>query len=880
MNERRRFFIVHESAGPRLSRWLGDLGQDLGYALRHFRRSPGVAALIVVTLAVGIGANATMAGAIDRLLLRAPPHVREPGRVARLIAVSPDGAGGSRVGGSVHYPTFLDFQRELTAFEALAAVTGRSLQLGEGAEAVEVRAAIVSATFFPLFGVQPVLGRFFSPADGFPTGQTTGGPPLAVLSEGFWRRQFAGDPGVVGRALRLGRVVYTVVGVAPSGFRGAEAEPPDVWLPITVTVDAEFQFINLADRNSAWLTVVGRLRPGVSRTVAAEQAQAAWRRELELEGVRDWAGRVVAASVIRGRGPDAPREVKVALWLGGVSALVLLIACANVANLLLGRAFARRREIAVRLALGAGCGRLARQLLAEAGLLAGLGGAGALGLAALGGRLLQRLFVGDLAGAREGAVASSANGFIDVRLLAFTAAVALGTGMLVSLAPLIQSTAPDLTTALRAGQATGGGRTSRVRSALLGAQAALCTLLLVGAGLFAQSLRRVEGLDLGIDVDHTLVARFDLDRLTMPEAAITTIYEAMLERVRAVPGVTRAALAAADVHGGGRAVSIHRIEIDTACIWACGATEAPMEVGVDSGFFRTIGATSLRGRDFAATDVRGAPRVTILSAPLARFLFGREEPLGRCVVLPLRGNDRGGECVTVVGVLGGFWKRSILNRGALAIYVPLTQRTGVLGLGRPRAMYVRSTGDPTSSASAVRDAIQSLRSDIPLVRVTRVRDIIDPEIRPWRLAATMFSLFGAVALLIAVVGLYGVVAFAAAQRSTEIAVRLALGARARDVLAVVAGSGLRAVCAGLRRSRGGRGCGTQRPTVGRPAPLPDVAERSGGHRGRARPAARSGGSGDPPADRACAAPKSGRGTPGGLETAWAGEVAGAHDPAG
>ncbi|HEU4631070.1 MAG TPA: ABC transporter permease [Gemmatimonadaceae bacterium] len=777
---RRRRWVGYRPPEPALRRWARDLRQDLGYALRQLRQAPGVSALIVLTLAIGIGANATMAGVIDRLLLRAPPYVETPDRLVRLFSrrsVDP------RFGPYTSYPAFLDLQREVRAFDAVAAYTSIRLWAGTGIDAEELRATLVSSTYFSLLGASPTLGRAFTPADGFPTGQTPGGPALAVLSYGYWQRQFGGDPNVLGRALHLGRLTYTVVAVMPPGFRGVEAETPDIWLPLAVTADVDLRRYILEDRSLSWLQVVARLRPGATRAEAELQAVPVLRRDGPPSG-RFALSQVLAASVIHGRGPDAPREVKVALWLGGVSALVLLIACANVANLLLGRAFVRRRETAVRLALGASRGRLARQLLSEAMVLAVLGAGGAILLAAVGGRVLQGLLA---------AGALGTGGFVDVRLFAFTTAITLGTGVLVSLAPLVQSTAPDLTVALRTGRATGGGRAGRVRATLLGLQAALCMLLLVVAGLFARSLGEVEGLDLGVDQEHTVVASINLNRLALPRPAIDGIYDDIVDRVRAIPGVVGVALAEANPYQGGHAVNMRTPEHGWD-FYMHGMYYPPMLTFVDSNFFHVVGA-SLRGRDFSSVDVRGAPRVVIINEPAAQLLWPGEQAIGRCMLLDPGRGGLGPECFTVVGVTTGYWYHDILDRDRPMAYLPLHQFT--VGLGRPGGMFVRTRGDAATILPAVRAAILGAWPDIPPVRVRRMRDLIDPAVRPWRTAATMFSLFGAVALVIAAVGLYAVVAFSAAQRSTEIAVRIALGAHARDVLAAVGGDGLRTVAIGL-----------------------------------------------------------------------------------
>jgi predicted permease len=498
---------------------------------------------------------------------------------------------------------------------------------------------------------------------------------------------------------------------------------------------------------------------------------------------------VLLEPVIPARGIDKPQEVKIAIWLGGLSALVLMIACANVTNLLLARAWTRHREIAIRLSIGATARRLARQMLTESVLLATLGAAGALLLAAIGGRVLESMFVN--------AFPAADGRFVDARLFAFTAAVALGTGVLVSLVPVFQSRAPDLTNALKASPSVGGGRSSRVRAMLLVTQSAFCLVLLVVAALFAQSLRRVEGLDLGVDLERTIVARFNMRTLAVPEAELNANYAAIVARAREIPGVTRAALGVDDpFSGGGWAVNIHTPARSREMLdWTNREKGlAPMMVAVDSGFFRTVRAR-LHGRDFESTDVRGAERVVIINQPVAEFLFPGEDPLGQCVYLPTRASAPSENCATVVGVLQGFWYRSITERSNLVVYIAMAQRPPEFW--RPGALFVHSTGDPATTMQAMREAILSVRPDLPTLSIQRLIDVAEPQLKPWRLAATMFSIFGAVALVIAVVGLYAVVSFAATQRSNEIAVRLALGARAYDIIRAVGVDGMRALVVGL-----------------------------------------------------------------------------------
>ncbi|MGH7662725.1 MAG: FtsX-like permease family protein [Gemmatimonadaceae bacterium] len=315
-------------------------------------------------------------------------------------------------------------------------------------------------------------------------------------------------------------------------------------------------------------------------------------------------------------------------------------------------------------------------------------------------------------------------------------------------------------------------------------------MLLICAGLFAQSLRRVEALDLGLDVDRTLIAKIDLGGTTLPREEVKSVYKAMLERVLALDGVAHAALAEHDPYRFGRAVGAHTPTRSPESLWHDEVLHVPMEAAVDSGFFRAIGATSLRGRDFQGTDRRGAPRVAIINEPLAKLLWPGAEPLGQCMLITWEGGD----CVTVVGVLTGFWKWSILERDNLVVYVPMAQSDRFVRVG---SMFIAARGDVEVVARDVRQAIQGVRPDLPAISVVPMREVLAPQLGPWQLAATMFMIFGGIALVIAAIGLYGVVAFAVAQRAPEIAIRIALGARAGHVLRVVARDGLSAVAAGL-----------------------------------------------------------------------------------
>lgn len=756
--------------------------QDLRYALRQGRRMPGFTALAVITLAVGIGANATMAGAIDRLLLRPPVGVRAPERVVRLLLVSRAAAGGAAtVSANLNYPTFLDLQKQASAFSSVAAYTQGDLSFGTGESAVSAHTWLVSSGFFSALGVAPRLGRFFTAAEGSPRAGGSGGQPVAVLGYEFWQQRFDASPLVIGSTARIGHIDYTIVGVSPEGFRLGEEQTPEVFVPITVAAQAEVPQLWFGGRGSTWLSVVARLSDGSSTAQATSQATLIWRDGNIVPGV-DSSATIVAASIIPGRGPDAPREARIAVWLGAVSVIVLLIACLNVVNLLLGRAFVRRREFAIRTAVGAAKSRLARQLLTEGLVLATLGALAALLLCGVGGHFLSR----ELAGVRS-------NGpFVDVRLVSFVGAIALGVAIFISLAPLLQSLRSNISHPLSTDVRAGGGRTAKVRSVFLMAQASVCLPLLVSAGLIVTSFRQVARLDIGMDVDRTVIAGFDLNQLSLTASDAQATMNRMAASVRRVAGVEQVAFGEYNPYRGGFAVAAQTPERgEDAALQAAWASRSPMAAAVDSGFFHTVGATSLRGRDFDSHDRASAERVAIVNETLAQLLWPNEDAIGRCMLL----SDTDRRCVRVVGVLNGFWRRSILDRNQFLVYVPLAQST--LGSGYPRTMFVRIDRPSEALPIEIQHAIQDSRPDLGAVKAQLMYDVIEPQYRPWRVAATMFGLFGGVAVVICVAGLYGVVSFNATQRSSEIAIRVALGAKRSDILKAVSGPGLRAILAGL-----------------------------------------------------------------------------------
>jgi predicted permease len=741
---------------------------DLRHAARGLARRPGFTLAGVVTLALGIGANATMFGVIDRLLFRPPVHVAAPEALVR-VGTEITQQDGDRLSISFSYPNFRDLRDHATGLVGLAAYGNRQeLSFGTGERARPITGGIVTGNYFALLGVRPVVGRPLQPADD----TVPGAPPAVVLGHGFWQRAFGGSP-VVGTTIRLDRTSYTIVGVAPPDFRGLYPFTPDVWLPLGAYIDASPALRALRDhRGSSWLFAVGRLDPSVTATGAATRLTAALHAVDPEPSVRG-THRIVAAPVLSRDDVLAERDARVALLLAGVSVLLLLVTCASVTNLLLARGLERGREIAVRLALGVGRRRLVLQLLAESALLAAAGGLAALAVVRWGGTLLQVFLLGD-SGATDRPV--------DGRVLAFTAAVALGVGVVVGLVPALRASRPALTSALRRGAGDGGGRRARMRATLLAVQTALCVVLLVGTGLFVRSLQRVQALPLGVAAEQTLAGTMELRDLGYTPQQVDALFAAMAERVRSLPGVRSVAVGAARPLAGGYVIPITVPGYEP-------STDDP-EIGsaiypVTPEYFATIGTRLLRGRGFTAADGANAAPVAIVSERMAQHYWPGADPIGRCIERRMDSIP----CLRVVGVAEETHAGSVLaTRGWSQYYVPLAQAPSNL---TERVLFVRpEPGASRAVTVAMRLAMQGAAPGLPFAEVAPLADLMDADLRPWRLGATLFAIFGALALVVAVVGLYGVLASGVAQRRHELGVRMALGATDARVRALVVREGI------------------------------------------------------------------------------------------
>ena len=754
--------------------WLDLVLHDLRHSLRQLRRAPGFTTTVVLTLALGIGANAVMFGVVDRLLLSPPLHVRDAERVVRLQMWSNRPGETSYASPVTNWVTYRDLAT-VPSFASLAAFGfPANMSLGRGRDAISVRTSEVSASFFPLLGVTPVLGRFFLEEEDRPPA----GTPVAVISHGFWMRRFGGARDALGARLPIGDVTYTVVGVAPRGFTGVDLHPVDVWVPVTTASHAAMPEY-MTDRGSLWLMTVARLAPGASEQLAAQQATAVFRRGYAAARNADSTATIAFSSVIAARGPGDNADAKVAVWLLGVAGVVLLIACANVATLLLARAVRRREEIAVRLALGVSRTRLAAQLLADSFLLAALGAAAALATAYFAGTVVRRVLLPDV---------STEIGFLGIRVVAVVGGAVIFTGFLTGLAPVWQARHLDLGAALKAGGRGVTDTRSRARTSLLVLQAALSVLLLVGSGLFVRSLRNAETLRLGLDASRLVLAEVSFWNTDIEDARQREYWRDALASVSRLPGVERATLTVATPFRFSMAGFFRVPGVDSLPRLSTGG---PYRHAVSTDYFATLGARVIRGRAFTTTDVAGAPRVVVINESMARLVFPGRDPIGACVRIHRADSI---PCATIVGVVEDVRRTGLIEDATLQYYLPIDQLVGP----HTTAMIVRAgSSTPEAAAVAVRKELQRLSSDIPFPMVRPYRELIDPQLRSWRLGATMFTVFGGLAFVVAIVGLYGMLAYSVAQRRFEFGVRLALGAAPRSLVRLVLARGARAMATGL-----------------------------------------------------------------------------------
>ena len=758
--------------------------QDIVYSARSLMRSRGLALTIVATLALGIGANATLFTVIDRVFLRMPGGVARPDGVRRVYWMG-RGPNGVRTA-IAHFsiPIFRALRASQDSTSPITVYRYESLPVGD-AEANRESAPtavveFVGPDYFRLLGVTPASGRFFVAEE-----ERVDVPQaVAVVSQAFWRNRLGGAPDVVGQRITVGKRHHTIIGITPPGFTGPDLDAVDVWLPY-----GSYDGPGGAEaghppwyegRNLFAFLALARLSPAADARTFEARATAQLRPTFGERPWRDTLVSVATGPLIAARGPERQdHEVAISARLGGVAIVVLLIACANVANLLLARGVQRRREIAVRTALGGPRSVIIRLLLAESLLLALVAGIAALMVAGVGGTLLRTLLFPDV---------HWGDSALDWRVAGFTLGVTLLAGIAAGLVPALQCSRSDVSSTLKAGAREGTVQRSRLRSTLMIAQSALSVTLLVGAALFVRSLHNVRGLDLGFDSERLVFVSVDLEGGSVKgnEALRAARLPQLAERLGQVPGVERVALASTTPMWS---FSFNAAFYQNGDSLPRAADGLPGSAGVSPDFFAAAGLRVLRGRGFESSDPRGSGGVLVVNEALARSAWPNEDAIGKCLRLATPTSP----CATVVGVVENSRRSDVVEQVVRQFYVPATD-TGFYAAG---TAIVRVSPERAAAIEAAARREGTALFPGAEIRVRRMGVVLAPQYRPWRLGASLFTVFGLLALLVAMVGVYGTVSNAVGQRRHEFGVRVALGARAEDVVALVVGHGVRAVAAGV-----------------------------------------------------------------------------------
>jgi predicted permease len=744
---------------------LEDLAMDLVLAFRGLRRTPGFAAAALLSLALGIGASTAIFSVAYGVLLRPLPFPAPE----RLVEVSMNLAGTGNAHGPFSVPEYLDLARDRRAFASVAAWRTTSRTLGGDRRPERLRVAGATASFFDVFGMRAAVGRTFgAPEDG------PGAEPVIVLSDALWRRRFGGDPAAVGRAVQLDGVTRTVVGVLPPDLRVADAE---AFIPLGLDPARP------TGRGAHFLSVTGRLRPGV--TVQQARAEmAAFATTTARENPDAYPRGAITATVrpLREAWYGDARPLMTALL--GTVALLLLLAAVNVANLLLVRAEARQREMGVRVALGARRGRLVRQLLTESALLATLGAAIGVPLAALGVRALLAI--------NPGVVPAGAEVSVDGGVLAAVIAAVALAALVAGLAPALHAGATDVRTAIASGSATGGTRGGRLRATLVGAEVALAAVMLVGAGLVGRSFQKLLAVDPGFQPDGVLTMDVALPRVRYDTTTkILGFHDRALAGLRALPGVRTAAMTVS-LPLGGRLVQWSLQPVGR-------GSDAPelatpfLSVGT-ADVFRALGIPILRGRGFEPGDGERSVPVVVVNEALAREFWPGEDAIGKRVHL----SGEEDAPLTVVGVARDVRPEALGEAPRPIYYLLNTQFAAITGIADAGATLVlRTTGDPVALTNAARAVVRAIDPELAVDQVRTLESVVRESVARPRFAVAVLGAFGLSALVLAVIGVYGVLSFAITRRRREMAVRMALGARPAALRRLVVGAGLRLAAVGV-----------------------------------------------------------------------------------
>jgi putative ABC transport system permease protein len=761
---------------------MNTLWQDLRYALRMLRKHPGFTLIAVVTLALGIGANTAIFSVVNAVLLRPLPYDKPE----QLVAIGGTDARNPGVKNSSSYPDFFDWRERNRSFEAIAVYHNATFTITGKDAPAHLSGQVVSAELFDLLRAKPYLGRWFTRADEKIGGEGASNnvSRAAIISYNLWQKRFGANPNVIGRAVTLDRKQFQIVGVTRPGFQfPIQADPVEIW--VTLAYDSESSNDSKKPvterRGYRMLEAVGRLKPDVTLATAQSEMKL-----LAANLAKEYPDNNTNLSIIlfplhNDLVGDYRKSLLVVFAAVGC---VLLIACANVANLLLARATARYREIAVRTALGAGRGRIIRQLLTESLLLSLGGGVLGLLLAWWGMEALIRFVPENLPRLSEIA--------LDRWALGFTFTISLLTGVIFGIAPALQASKIDLTEAMKDG-ARGSGQSSgraRLRAALIVAEVAIALMLLVGAGLLVQTFIKLQRVDLGFDAHNVLTATVELPeaQYAKPEQKIT-FYQRLQERVRALPGVTEASailplpISGNDANGGfqieGRAAP--KGEEPTAQMrW------------INLDYYRTMKIPLLAGRDFTAQDGLKSTPVVIINQTLAKTYFPNEEPIGKRLELPF--GATGTTKFQIVGIVQDVRHQTELGRGYSAeLYMPYAQ---LPFLGQ-MSLVVRTQGAPGALAKAIQNEVTALDREIVLSDVKTMEQYLGNAVSQPRFSALLFGLFAVIALLLAAIGLYSVMAYAVTQRTHEVGIRLALGAQTGGVLRMMIAQGMKLTLIGV-----------------------------------------------------------------------------------